>query len=145
MISAKRRIYSFIAAALLILMTVLPAPAQSSGASDQADKDIQKEKPAYMISCGNVVAPEKMPAYLEASGPLFKAAGSEEIAFGKLSDGNIHLLEGEWPYKGLVMIIKFPSMNVLLKFWNSPEYQEAIKLREGVVEPNFTIAIEKSR
>lgn len=101
-------------------------------------------KPAYMISCGNVVAPDKMGVY-EASEPLFKEAGSEEIAFGKLSDGNIHLLEGEWPYKGLVMITKFPSTDVLLKFWNSPEYQEVIKLRDGVVEPNFTIAIEKSR
>ena len=139
MIPAKRRIYSFIVAALLIQITVLAVSSQDSGASDQA------EKPAYLITSGNVVAPEKMPAYLEASAPLFKAAGSEEIAFGKLSDGNIHLLEGEWPYKGLLMIIKFPSMDVLLKFWNSPQYKEAIKLRQGVVIPNFTVAIEKSR
>ena len=139
MIPAKRRIYSFIVAALLIQITVLAVSSQDSGASDQA------ENPAYLITSGNVVAPEKMPAYLEASAPLFKAAGSEEIAFGKLSDNNIHLLEGEWPYKGLVMIIKFPSMDALTKFWNSPEYQKAMKLRDGVVEPNFTIAIEKSR
>jgi len=139
MIPAKRRIYSFIVAALLIQITVLAVSSQDSGASDQA------EKPAYLITSGNVVAPEKMPAYLEASAPLFKAAGSEEIAFGKLSDRNIHLLEGEWPYKGLVMIIKFPSMDALLKFWNSPAYHQAKKLRDGVVIPNFTIAIEKSR
>jgi uncharacterized protein (DUF1330 family) len=86
-----------------------------------------------------------MPAYLEASAPLFKAAGSEEIAFGKLSDSNLRLLEGDWPYKGLVMILKFPSMDVLLKFWNSPAYQDAKKLREEIVETNFTIAIGKSR
>ncbi len=116
-----------------------------TSANDQADKDVLKAKPAYMITSGNVVAPEKMPPYLEASTPLFEAAGSEEIAFGQLSDSNIHLLEGEWPYKGLVMIIKFPSMDVLLKFWNSPAYQAAKKLRDGVVEPNFTIAVEKSR
>lgn len=139
MIPAKRRIYSFIVAALLIQITVLAMSSQDSGASDQ------DEKPAYLITSGNVVAPEKMPAYLEASTPLFKAAGSEEIAFGKLSDNNIQLLEGEWPYKGLLMIIKFPSMDVLLKFWNSPQYQEAIKLRQGVVVPNFTVAIDKSR
>ncbi len=145
MISAKKRIYGFIAAALLILMTALPVSAKDPGASDPADKDALKVKPAYMISSGNVVKPEKMPAYLEASAPLFKAAGSEELAFGKLSDSGIQILEGEWPYKGLVMIIKFPSMDVLTKFWNSPEYQKAMKLREGVVEPNFTIAIEKIR
>jgi len=137
MLSSKGRIYSSIGSALLILMTVVGC--------DQADKDALTAKPAYMISCGNVVAPEKMAAYIEASGPLFKAAGSEELAFGKLSDGGIKLLEGEWPYKGLVMIIRFPSMPVLTTFWNSPEYQTAMKLREGVVEPNFTIAIEKTR
>ena len=145
MISAKKRIYGFIAAALLILMTALPVSAKEPGASDPVCKDALKVKPAYMISSGNVVKPEKMPAYLEASAPLFKAAGSEELAFGKLSDSGIQILEGEWPYKGLVMIIKFPSMDALTKFWNSPEYQKAMKLRDGVVEPNFTIAIEKSR
>jgi len=133
MIPAKRKIYSFIVAALLIQITVLAVSSQDSGAS------------AYLITSGNVVAPEKMPAYLEASAPLFKAAGAEEIAFGKKSDLNIHLLEGDWPYEGLVMILKFPSMDGLLKFWNSPAYQQAKKLRDGVVIPNFTIAIEKSR
>jgi len=139
MIPAKRRIYSFIVAALLIQITVLAVSSQDSGAADQV------EKPAYLITSGNVVAPEKMPAYLEASTPLFEAAGSEELAFGKVADSSIKLLEGEWPYPGLVMIVKFPSMETLVKFWNSPEYQEAMKLREGVVAPNFTIAIEKSR
>jgi hypothetical protein len=33
---------------------------------------------------------------------------------------------------------KCSSMEVLLDSWNSPEYQEAIKLRAGVVESNFT-------
>lgn len=102
-------------------------------------------KQAYMISCGDIVAPEKMAAYIETSAPLFRAAGSKEIAFGRISDNNIHVLEGYWPYKDLVMIIEFPSMDVLTNFWNSAEYQEAKKLRDGVVEPNFTIAIEKSR
>jgi uncharacterized protein (DUF1330 family) len=145
MISAKRRIYSLIAAALFILMNVLPASAQGSGASGHAGKDVMPEKPAYMISSGNVVAPKKMGAYLEAAAPLFKAAGSEEIAFGHIAKDGIKVLEGEWPYPGLVMIIKFPTMDVLTNFWNSPEYQEAKKLRDGVVEPNFTIAIEKAR
>ena len=27
-------------------------------------------------------------------------------------------------------------------FWNSPEYQEAKKLREGFIKPNFLIAFE---
>jgi len=133
--SAKRIRYRSIVPALLMVMPFLHAC--------QQERPAETEKPAYMISSGHVVAPEKMPAYLEASKPLFKAAGSEELAFGKTtSDGSIQLLEGEWPDEPLVMIIKFPSMDGLMEFWNSPEYQEAIKLREGVVEPNFTVAIE---
>jgi len=107
--------------------------------------DDPQAKPAYMISSGDVVDPEKMPAYIEASGPLFKAAGSEEIAFGHVSQDGIKVLEGEWPYPGLVMIIKFPSMDAVSEFWDSPEYQKAMKLRDGVVAPNFTIAVEKTR
>jgi hypothetical protein len=43
------------------------------------------------------------------------------------------------------MLYKYSSMDALLKFWNSPEYQEAIKLREGIVESNFTVTIELTR
>ena len=32
-------------------------------------------------------------------------------------------------------------MDVLLNFWNSREYQEAKKLREGIVRENFVIAV----
>ena len=31
-----------------------------------------------------------------------------------------------------------------MEFWNSPEYQQAMKLREGIVEANFTVAIESA-
>jgi uncharacterized protein (DUF1330 family) len=41
------------------------------------------------------------------------------------------------------MIFKFPSMAVLREFWDSPEYQAVKDFRDdGVVDPNFTIAIE---
>jgi uncharacterized protein (DUF1330 family) len=33
-------------------------------------------------------------------------------------------------------------MDALLKFWNSAGYQEARKLREGIVDVNFIIAVE---
>jgi uncharacterized protein (DUF1330 family) len=142
--TAKMRDISVIMAAALVLMAALSA-CDGESATDAVDKVTKAEKPAYLITSGVLVDPEKMPAYLEASAPLFEAAGSEELAFGKVSDDTIHLLEGNWPYEGLVMILKFPSMDVLQKFWHSPAYQEAMKLRDGVVLPNFTIAIEKSR
>jgi len=103
----------------------------------------QKEKAAYMITSGIVVDQEKMAEYIAVSVPLFKKAGAEEVAFGHQNANNIVLLEGEWELPGLVMIIKFPSMDAIHKFWNSPEYQAIKDFRDdGVVDPNFTIAIE---
>jgi len=59
-----------------------------------------------------------------------------------VAGNSVQVLEGEWPYKGALMIYKCSSMDALLTFRNSREYQEAIKLREGIVEANFTVAIE---
>jgi len=103
----------------------------------------KKEKTAYMITSGVVVDPSRMPEYLEGAAPLFDKAGAEELAFGHENAKNIDLLEGKWEHPGLVMIYKFPSMDAIRKFWDSPEYQAVKKFRDnGVVDPNFTIAIE---
>ena len=67
----------------------------------------------------------------------------EVIAMG-VAGSSVELLEGNWPHEGALQLYKCPSMDALLTFWNSPEYQEAIKLREGVVETNFTVAIEST-
>jgi uncharacterized protein (DUF1330 family) len=103
----------------------------------------ETEKPAFMIASVNVAEPEKMGPYLEAAGPLFAAAGIEVIALG-VAGSSVQVLEGEWPYDGSLMLYKCGSMDALLKFWNSPEYQEAIKLREGIVKTNFTVAINST-
>jgi uncharacterized protein (DUF1330 family) len=102
-----------------------------------------KEKAAFMVCSVKVVEPDKMGPYMEASVPLFAAAGIEVIALGA-TGSSVELLEGDWPFDGALQLYKCPSMDALLAFWNSPEYQEAIKLREGVVETNFTVAIEST-
>lgn len=103
----------------------------------------KKEKAAYMISSGNIADPTRMAEYLERAVPLFKKAGAVEVAFGIDKAKNIVVLEGIWDLPGLVMIFKFPSLDAIHKFWDSPEYQEVKDFRDnGVVDPNFTIAIE---
>jgi uncharacterized protein (DUF1330 family) len=104
----------------------------------------KKEKAAYMISSGNIVDPTRMPEYIERSKPLFDKAGAEELAFGIDKAESIALLEGVWNLPGLVMIFKFSSLDAIHKFWDSPEYQVVKDFRDnGVVDPNFTIAIEE--
>jgi uncharacterized protein (DUF1330 family) len=101
----------------------------------------ETEKLAYMLASVNVVKPDEMGPYMQKCGPMFAAAGIEVIALG-VTGSSLQLLEGEWPYEGSLMLYKCGSMDSLLQFWNSSEYQEAMKLREGIVETNFTVAIE---
>jgi uncharacterized protein (DUF1330 family) len=107
------------------------------------EQDKGTEKPAFMIASVNVVEPDKMGPYMEVCGPLFAAAGIEVIALG-VAGSSVEVLEGDWPYNGALQLYKCPSKDALLKFWNSPEYQAAIKLRDGIVETNFTVAIEST-
>jgi uncharacterized protein (DUF1330 family) len=96
-------------------------------------------KPIYVVVSGRVTQPDKLAAYAEASGPLAQAAGLEFLAHSKPV-----LLEGKWPYaEGMVAVEKFTSKVELQKFWQSEAYQQAKKLREGVVDIDFIIAVEE--
>ena len=88
-----------------------------------------------------IVHPDQLGPYREAAVPLAEKAGMKVLAAGN-SGSSVRVLEGEWPYQGRVVVEKFDSMDALLSFWNSPEYQAAKKLRERHVEVNFIIAVE---
>jgi uncharacterized protein (DUF1330 family) len=44
------------------------------------------------------------------------------------------LLEGAWGDGAGIVISEWPDKEAILTFWNSPEYQEAKKLREGLAD-----------
>ena len=95
-------------------------------------------KPIYVVVSGRILHPDKLAPYVEASRPLAEAAGLEFLA-----DSKPVLLEGKWPYEeGNVAVEKFSSKEELEKFWNSDAYKEAKKLREGVVDIDFIVAVE---
>jgi len=99
----------------------------------------QQPRPAYLVVSSKPIAPEKMGPYNAAAGPLARAAGLEILARG---NPRLHVLEGQWTAEGSLTIEKFRSMDDLLKFWNSPEYHEAKKLRAGLAQINFIVAID---
>lgn len=100
------------------------------------------DKAAYMIVSGKrLKPPEAMTAYRQAAGPLALAAGYELLAT-QPAKANVQVLEGEWPYDGFVVVEKYRSMQDLLKFWNSPEYTAAKKLRADAVKMDFIVAVE---
>ena len=59
----------------------------------------------------------KVPATIEAYGGKFLARG-----------GNLDVMEGELPYKRLV-IIEFPTRQDAIAWYNSSEYQEILPMR----------------
>jgi len=103
------------------------------------------DKAAYMIVSGKrLKPPEAMTAYRQAAGPLALAAGYELLAT-QPTKATVQVLEGEWPYDGFVVVEKYRSMQDLLKFWNSPEYTAAKKLRADAVKMDFIVAVEGAR
>ena len=99
----------------------------------------QVAAPAFLIAVSAVPEPGVLAAYSEAAGPLAQQAGIETIA----STTDVHVLEGEWPFEGRrVLLDSFTSIDALRDFWYSAEYQEAKKLREGLLDIDFIVAVE---
>ena len=125
--------------------SVLPAVALAVGlvagvGFGIAYAEAQQAAPAYVLVSGRVVNEEGLDAYGEAAGPLAQAAGIEVLARGDTS--TVHVMEGEWPFDGFVVVERFRSMDDFLSFWQSPGYQQAIELRDGKVELDFVVAVE---
>jgi uncharacterized protein (DUF1330 family) len=97
------------------------------------------QKPAYLIASSRPIHPDLMGPYRAAAGPLALKAGLEVLASGNPAQ---HVLEGAWTHAGSLTIERYRSMDDLLAFWNSTGYQEAQKLRSGMVEMNFIVAID---
>ena len=68
-----------------------------------------------------------MATYQVAVGPLIAQFGGEYLLVGS----DLQLLEGSFPEGGGSVISKWPDRAAALAFWNSPEYAQVKKLREG--------------
>ena len=102
-----------------------------------ANTEIDK---AYLIVSGQMISDEGLEAYSEKAAPVAQKAGINIIARNEQVTSDL-LLEGNWDYPGFVVIEEFTSMEHLKEFWFSPDYQEAIKLREGKVKLDFVVAV----
>ncbi len=129
---------------VLVLIAVFGlgyAVAEFQNTAAHATSALPGEKAAYLVVSSTVVDPDQMAAYGAAAGPGAQAAGVEVLARAE-SGNSLQLLEGNWPYTGSVTLERFTSMDALLKFWHSPEYQAAKKLREGALDVDFIVALE---
>lgn len=102
----------------------------------------EKQRPAYLIASSFMEEGHgSLDAYYHAAHPLLEAAGGETIIAGH-SQQNLQHFEGNWNKGAAFTVFKFPSMEALLGFWNSKEYQKIKHLRTDVIPPNFTFATQ---
>lgn len=87
----------------------------------------------YWIARVEVTDAEKYKAYIEANAKPFKMFGARFL----VRAGKFENPEGTSRTRNVV--IEFPSHQAALDCWNSPEYQEAIKLRAPVSSIDLVI------
>jgi uncharacterized protein (DUF1330 family) len=92
--------------------------------------------PAYLIVETDIHDPEQYELYKQASPGAVAAGGGRFIARG----GELAVLEGDWQPKRLVLI-EFEDLEAAKRFYASPAYQDAKRLREGAANLNM-VAVE---
>jgi uncharacterized protein (DUF1330 family) len=92
--------------------------------------------PAYLIVETDITDPEQYEQYKAASPGAVAAGGGRFLVRG----GELAVLEGDWSPTRLV-VLEFEDLEAVKRFYASPEYQEAIKLREGAANLKM-VAVE---
>ncbi len=88
--------------------------------------------PAYIVVETDIHDPEQYERYKQATPGAVAAGGGRFIARG----GELAVLEGDWRPKRLVLL-EFPDLEAAQRFYGSPVYQEAKRLREGAARLNM--------
>ena len=87
--------------------------------------------PAYMIVHATITDRDKfISGYAPAAARLVEQFGGHYV----LRAPGTTVLEGDLDEGASVVISEWPDKAAALKFWNSPEYAEAKRLREGCAE-----------
>ncbi len=84
--------------------------------------------PGYLLVLGHSLDPEKMARYSAALPPIYKKYGGYYLGIGGPGRGVEHL-EGPWLDHSMVLA-RFDATEDITKFWYSPEYEDAKKLRK---------------
>lgn len=73
--------------------------------------------------------------YSKATAPLVEKHGGRYVM--RAPGGT--LLEGQWGDGASVAISEWPNREAIQAFWDSPEYAEAKKLREGISDVQVVV------
>jgi uncharacterized protein (DUF1330 family) len=92
--------------------------------------------PAYVIAETDVHDEARYERYKAAAPETIAAYGGRYVARG----GELAVLEGEWQ-PPRVVLLEFDDLAAAKRWYASPEYQEAKRLREGAATMNL-VAVE---
>ena len=84
--------------------------------------------PGYLLVLGHSLDLEKMARYSEALPPIYEKYGGIYLGIGGPGRGVEHL-EGQW-FDHSMVLARFEAPDDINKFWFSPEYEDAKKLRK---------------
>lgn len=88
------------------------------------------EVAAYLVITAQLADRERfVSGYGAAAAELTERFGGEYLVRAP----GLDVLEGEHP-GGSLVISKWPDRTAALAFWNSPEYAQARRLREGIAD-----------
>ena len=93
----------------------------------------EAEKSVYLIGAVSINNHERLPQYQAIAGPLAaKAGGYVPLALSKPN-----MIEGDLPTAGSYFIERYDSLEGLMSFVNSAEFQEAKKFRDEIADVHF--------
>jgi uncharacterized protein (DUF1330 family) len=93
--------------------------------------------PAYMISFVTAHGLDWVPEYLAAVPAMVGRHGGEFLAVSKFAPGAIEHLEGVAPAPQSIVVFRFPSMDAIKGFVESPDYAPYKQARMAATETNF--------
>ena len=103
---------------------------------NNSNEDLVLSTKTYMIVFVSIHDREKFIAgYAPAAAKLVEQFGGRYI----LRAQGAQNLEGAIPDGSSAVISEWPDRESALRFWNSPEYQEAKKLREGICDAHVLL------
>ena len=77
--------------------------------------------------------PQKLAEYRDQAGPLIRRYGGEPVAKGK----SVRVIAGHNDFDSVV-IFRFPSLEQAMTWYQSPEYQALIPIRDEAADLRFT-------
>ncbi len=90
--------------------------------------------PGYFIARINIKDTEEYQKYLDGFDEVFSKYNGKVVAV----DDEVKILEGEWPF-GRTVIIRFPSREELLTWYESEEYQRIAEHRRAASDANIVM------